>query len=250
MEQTDFAASGSTPGGPATVVSSLEIVYERRKGLRRLRMAFDYSNRLVVAVPWNCRAEEARKFVAANRDWIAIQAARLAPVRTLSGYLSEHPFLSVGDEGVRVEIRRVSAGRSLWILDERRREGLLQVGPRGGFEEGLVALVRKVASEALSARTLELAAEHGLNPARTVVRDQRSRWGSCSRTGTISLNWRLLLLPTTVRDSVILHELAHLRHLDHSPRFHAYLNRIDPRRAGSEKELDRRGPALMRVGRR
>jgi len=52
---------------------------------------------------------------------------------------------------------------------------------------------------------------------RVTVRNQRSRWGSCSRRGTVSLNWRLLQTPAFVRDYVILHELAHLREMNHSP---------------------------------
>lgn len=66
---------------------------------------------------------------------------------------------------------------------------------------------------------MELAALHGLSVPRVSVRDQRSRWGSCGRDGHICLNWRLVQMPAHVRDYVIIHELMHLRRLDHSPRF-------------------------------
>jgi predicted metal-dependent hydrolase len=63
---------------------------------------------------------------------------------------------------------------------------------------------------------------------RVIVRNQKSRWGSCSVRGTISLNWRLIQVPDFVRDYIILHELAHLRHLNHSARFWAEVKRVCP----------------------
>jgi predicted metal-dependent hydrolase len=80
----------------------------------------------------------------------------------------------------------------------------------------------------LPARVLELAAAHGLTVARVSVRNQRWRWGSCSRAGHICLNWRLMLMPDWVRDYVIIHELMHLKRMDHSPRFWRLVERACP----------------------
>ena len=66
---------------------------------------------------------------------------------------------------------------------------------------------------------LRLAEHHGLQVSRVSVRNQRSRWGSCSPSGHICLNWRLVLMPDAVRDYVLIHELMHLRRLDHSRHF-------------------------------
>jgi len=75
----------------------------------------------------------------------------------------------------------------------------------------------------------ELAAQHGLTVAGVSIRNQRSRWGSCSRAGRICLNWRLVAMPEWVRDYVILHELMHLKRMDHSPRFWALVAKACPR---------------------
>jgi hypothetical protein len=75
------------------------------------------------------------------------------------------------------------------------------------------------AKNELPARLLELAARHGLSVSRVSIRNQRWRWGSCSRSGHICLNWRLVQMPPPVRDYVMIHELMHLRRMDHSPRF-------------------------------
>ena len=75
------------------------------------------------------------------------------------------------------------------------------------------------AQRELPARLLELAAEHGLTVTRVTVRNQRSRWGSCGRDGHITVNWRLVRMPAAVRDYVLIHELMHLRRMDHSPAY-------------------------------
>jgi predicted metal-dependent hydrolase len=82
-------------------------------------------------------------------------------------------------------------------------------------QQELVAQARRV----LPARVNELAALHGLTVTSVSIRNQRWRWGSCSRNGHICLNWRLVAMPDSVRDYVIIHELMHLKRLDHSKRF-------------------------------
>jgi predicted metal-dependent hydrolase len=75
------------------------------------------------------------------------------------------------------------------------------------------------AKKELPARLLALAARHGLSVSRVSIRNQRWRWGSCSRKGHICLNWRLVTMPESVRDYVLIHELMHLKRMDHSPAF-------------------------------
>jgi predicted metal-dependent hydrolase len=75
------------------------------------------------------------------------------------------------------------------------------------------------AKNELPARLLALAAVHGLHVTRVSVRNQRWRWGSCSRSGHICLNWRLVQMPPSVCEYVMIHELMHLKRMDHSPAF-------------------------------
>lgn len=75
------------------------------------------------------------------------------------------------------------------------------------------------AKRELPPRLLELAAQFNLTVTKISIRNQRWRWGSCSREGHISLNWRLVNMPDWVRDYVLIHELMHLRRMDHSPAF-------------------------------
>ena len=98
----------------------------------------------------------------------------------------------------------------------------------GDLRPTLERHLRRLASQELPARVLELAALHHLPVRRVTVRNQRSRWGSCSRRGTISLNWRLVQTPVFVRDYLVLHELAHLKEMNHSRRFWSEVARLCP----------------------
>jgi len=76
-----------------------------------------------------------------------------------------------------------------------------------------------VAAAELPARLLSLAERFGVTVTRITIRNQRTRWGSCGRNGHITLNWRLVTMPDWVADYVLVHELMHLRRLDHSPAY-------------------------------
>ena len=89
----------------------------------------------------------------------------------------------------------------------------------GCSRDSVEKILRRLAKVELPEDTFSLAKRHGFAPRRVSIRNQKTRWGSCSSTGAISLNWRLVQVPAFVRDYVILHELVHLDHLDHSTRF-------------------------------
>lgn len=96
--------------------------------------------------------------------------------------------------------------------------------------------LRAAAKATLPHRVAELAAQHGLRYGKVSIRASRSKWGSCSAVGNISLSLYLMILPEHLRDYVILHELAHTIHHNHSPRFHALVNILTD---GQEKALAR-----------
>ena len=111
------------------------------------------------------------------------------------------------------QLRRVEAER-----ERRTREG--EPGAANGEHAGAehCAVITRARAE-LPPRLLELAAEHGVTVSRVSIRNQRWRWGSCSRSGHICLNWRLVTMPEMVRDYVLIHELMHRKRMDHSPKF-------------------------------
>jgi predicted metal-dependent hydrolase len=107
-----------------------------------------------------------------------------------------------------------------WIEKQQRRAEQERYRPKPApLPPEVERDLRGRAKRELPARLLELAAGQGLAVTRVSVRNQRWRWGSCSREGHICLNWRLIQMPDSVRDYVMIHELMHLKRMDHSPKF-------------------------------
>jgi predicted metal-dependent hydrolase len=156
--------------------------------------------------------------------------------------------LRVENDGrLRVTIPRGGSRREAEAFVQRNIEWIVRQRTRTQVElrplENERAL-RQQARRELPARLLELAARDGLAVTRVSVRNQRSRWGSCGRDGHICLNWRLVLMPPSVRDYVLVHELMHLRRMDHSPAYWRLVADACPGYCAARDWLRRYGPSL------
>ena len=151
------------------------------------------------------------------------------------------------DGRVRVTIPRGGSRRDAGAFAEKNRDWIRRqqsrlVRPALGEDERRVMQER--AKRELPPRLLELAGRHQLTVRRVSIRNQRLRWGSCGRTGHICLNWRLLLMPDWVRDYVLIHELMHLRRMDHSPTFWGHVAEACPDYETARQWLRANGPLL------
>jgi predicted metal-dependent hydrolase len=117
--------------------------------------------------------------------------------------------------------------------------------PAGDLRPAVMAMLRALAQRELPGRQRALAAEHGLRVTRVSIRNQQSRWGSCASSGAINLNWRLVQMPTEVRDYVLVHELMHLREANHSRRFWRHVAKACPWHLEARRWLNREGKALL-----
>ncbi len=108
------------------------------------------------------------------------------------------------------------------------------------YRKAVLTYLRRIAEKELPARTRELAREHGVAIRSVSVRGQRTRWGSCSARGTISLNWRLIQTPPFVVDYLIVHELMHRREMNHSARYWKHVAQAFPDYRVAEKWLKSR----------
>ena len=172
------------------------------------------------------------------------------PPRIVRHRRARRYILRVLDDGsVRVTVPRWGSKRGAlqfveasqaWIAAQRARRQ-----PRPAHTVAAHAEARRRASVELPAAFWRLAAAHRIDVARVSVRDQRSRWGSCSRRGTITLNWRLVRVPDFVREYVMLHELMHRRELNHSPRFWRLVAAVCPRFLEARRWLRTEGQALF-----
>lgn len=130
-----------------------------------------------------------------------------------------------------------------WI--DRQRERRRAISHRPVAEE---PALRARAAEQLPLQLLELAERHSVVVSRVSIRNQRSRWGSCSARGSITLNWRLILVPDFVREYVMLHELMHRRELNHSRRFWRLVGAVCPQYQDARRWLLQEGQRLFHGG--
>ena len=193
----------------------VRLCFARNRRARRyiLRLRPDGAAR--VTVPRGGSLAEAKRFAERNVAWLEKQLLRQAqrPMRPATWQTGAEILF----RGESVRLERGANGEA----------GLVRFGTEtvpvaeaaADLRPPVERHLRQLAARELPPRVLELAARHQLPVRRVTVRNQRSRWGSCSRRGTISLNWRLVQTPPHVRDYLVLHELAHLREMNHSRRF-------------------------------
>jgi len=121
----------------------------------------------------------------------------------------------------------------------------LEIGSNDDLRCAVESRMRTLATKELVARTWDLAQKHGMEMLAVSVRNQRSRWGSCSIRKRIALNWRLIQTPDLVRDYIIIHELMHLKEMNHSERFWKHVENAFPQYGVAERWL-RKNSRLLR----
>ena len=215
---------------------SVPLLFVRNLRARRyvLRLRPDGTAR--VTVPRGGSEAMARQFAEKHTDWLRRQLQRVAarppgkavwPVGAAIFYRGEKVLLTGSSNGVS-------------FAEQTARLAQNEADCRPAIERHL----RQLAAVELPPRVLHFAQLHGLSVQRVTVRDQKSRWGSCSRRGTISLNWRLIQTPAFVTDYIILHELMHLRQMNHSRKFWQEVERVCPEFRVAEKWLKTHGRSL------
>jgi predicted metal-dependent hydrolase len=191
---------------------------------RRLTARVHVGGRVEIVVPMGVNAHTVRDFVQRFTPWIdrKVEAMRSyaqpsEPVPgTVEFALTDEKFAVEWRSGARRGLEE-SAGRLLvQAPDERGARGILQVW------------LKRAAYERLAPRLLQLANELNYSVARVSIRCQRTRWGSCSTRGTVSLNCSLLFLKFEVVRYLFVHELAHTKHMNHSSHFWRLVEKIEP----------------------
>ena len=209
------------------------MVLVRNRRARRYVLRLRPNGSALVTIPRGGSAGEARRFAERNMDWLDRQLQRLAvqpkrpaewPVGTEILFRGDPVMLEAGVNG---ESGMIRFGSELVRVPEAAAD----------LRTDIERYLWRMAARELPPRVLEFAALHQLPVRRVAVRNQRSRWGSCSRRGTISLNWRLIQAPPFVCDYLILHELSHLKEMNHSARFWREVERVCPDYKTAERWL-------------
>jgi predicted metal-dependent hydrolase len=214
-----------------------------------MSLQFESNQFVTLKMPFRQAQRQGIHFLEEHAEWICDVLSQQRRVPQLRQYLLKHPRLAITGRWYRLEMR-FQRGTSGYKVDDDRRTVELSLNPRMPAETHMLSILRTVARDCLTARVAVLAEKIGEKAHGVTVRDQKSRWGSCSETGGISLNWRLILISPRLQDHVILHELAHLRHFDHSRDFHRFLESIDPRTREHSGKLDKEAMRIMCLGRK
>jgi predicted metal-dependent hydrolase len=221
FEEAPLPASCLSADGNAAV--AVRIVRSPRARRYLLRLDPDGAARLVI--PRRGSRAEALRFLERSREWLQRRHVQWSAQQAMRrAWLDGATFLFRG-ETVRLRVTVDLFGTTLAFAGEVLRG----VPPAGDYRPAIHAHLRAMAGRELPVRTHELAHEHGIAIRRVSVRAQRTRWGSCSARGTISLNWRLIQAPPFVRDYLIIHELMHCREMNHSARYWKLVDEAFPR---------------------
>jgi predicted metal-dependent hydrolase len=206
-----------------------EFSFEYRKSVnnRRIRLSFRPGKGFLVTYPLRTPRHVVDDFVASHQGWMAEVSDRYeksSSAATQGGsikdWLREHPILYL--DGVEHPVVFGNTG------------GLLRISERtiqiyeGISDRQLIGQLMELARSCLPPIVDRESRMRSLVVLRVQIRNQRTRWGSCSSGRTISLNWKLLLMPPELQLHIILHELAHLKHLNHSRQFWDLLRSWDP----------------------
>lgn len=209
--------------GDQVDVAGLIVRLKVNRRARRVSLRLDRTRREIIATaPSPRRLVEAAAFARSRAGWIAERLAELPD--TLA--LSPGQLIEVFGRPVRLE---AGTGRARWIEpDDGSTPRIAAMGEGEGFARAVILVIRKKAAEMLLARTAHYAARLGAPMPKVSVADAKSRWGSCKpgpygTAGVIRYSWRLALAPYAVADYVAAHECAHLRELNHGPRFWAHV---------------------------
>ncbi|MEY2821518.1 MAG: hypothetical protein RJA37_89 [Verrucomicrobiota bacterium] len=213
----------------------------------RMRLSVKPGPKVVLSYPPHASHAAATTFLRDNLGWLEKALGRTRAVQpSLLRHLEKFPWIT--HDATLLSVRLVSGGRATFRID--RTEDSVTFGlPAADREEAAARAVRRAAEDGLESAASRLGRLTGVSFASVTVRDQTTRWGSCSASGSLSLNWRLVLLPPKLHDHVILHELAHRRHMDHSDRFWGQLAAWDPDWRKHDRELTKRWSVIMDLGR-
>ncbi len=229
---------------PETLVFSVydavhEVAIKRHAQARRLTLRVDHARCIRLTVPTRCSDKRMLLFLNDNRDWLQQQLGK-----TPAG-LALKPGTTFPLRGVPHLIVHEGTGRGI----TRAENDFVYVhGNPAHLPRRLRDFLKKEAKSDLEDTTARHASTLGVRVRRIQLRDPSTRWGSCSRNGTISYSWRLIFAPPFVLDYLCAHEVAHLRHMDHSKKFWILVEEIFPRTDEARKWLKENGAMLLAIG--
>jgi hypothetical protein len=225
------------------MIENNAIQYDRliRAKRRTIALIVERDGSLTVRAPRRATLRDIHAFIAEKTGWIIRSREKMKAIvpRPKKQYTGGERFLYLGGE---YELRIVPPQRPALKFNGGFTLGS-SAQPRA--ESAFVRWYKERAYEILTERVNHYAALHGFAPKRVKINSAKTRWGSCTSTGTINFTWRLVMAPLDVVDYVVLHELAHLKIKNHSPRFWKLVESLCPDFKRRRKWLREHGEKLI-----
>jgi predicted metal-dependent hydrolase len=213
-----------------------KLVRSKRK---TLTLIVENDGTLTVRAPLRMQEADIWRFIEVKTDWIERkQAGVRKEAELLHQYVDGETFMYLGKE---IPLRIVSNKKPALVMD-RFFELTRSAQPRA--ESVFETWYKKRARAVFTERVEFFAREHGFNVRKIRISSARTRWGSCSTKGTLSFTWRLVMAPLDVIDYVVVHELCHLKELNHSKAFWTQVEAILPDYKTRRKWLKNNGAKL------
>jgi len=216
------------------------IHYVRMRRARRYILRVCPDGSLRVTIPRGGSRRDAEAFLDRHRKWAEAERARVS-VQYAAPEWREGDAIALHGQPVPLRVERTAGGAFLQLGDER----VAVENASGDLRPAAELALRRIAARELLPRLTALATQHGLTVKRATIRNQRSRWGSCSRTGAIALNFRLVQMPPAVCEYVLLHELMHMRQQTHSRQYWRLVESVCPDFREAERWLRVEGRSLF-----
>lgn len=216
---------------------TLPVVVRKRRRVRNITLRYQpLAHALSLTLPWQATVKQGLAFIETRREWVLTQLSRRALVV---------PFADGQTIMLRGRPCRLvhAGGRGVVRLDG---DCLIVPGQREFMARRVREWLIKRAREEILFRAHAKAGIIGGSIRKITLRDTRSLWGSCNRAGNLSFSWRLILAPESVLDYVVAHEVAHLKELNHGPRFWLLVEALCPHWRESRRWLKAHGSALHR----
>jgi len=225
-------------------INNIPFSFRRSRRARNLRMLMDTKGKLTLVAPWYASEKSVKVFIDRHHGWIEKQWLKIEKLKKLRPefrYRTGDTFYYFG-EPVTLDVRPSDLKRPTIKIRENRM--IITLNRRISKTSGVEAIkktienfYRKKAEEVIRDRLEHFNEYYGYHYNRVTMRDQKSRWGSCSRLGNLNFNWRLIMAPIEIIDYVVIHELCHIKEMNHSPRYWALVAQTLPEHKKARKWL-------------
>ncbi len=233
------------PENGASRCVKIDVDIKNVAGSRSFKVRMLDKHSAVLTKPRYASLKEALAFLESCRDWLAEQTLSMSNKIDLSEFLRDNPKIFAGDKLVDIEI--ITSRTTPFAIEDVDNSKIVFAVRENNFDVDLQNLFLKFASKELENIAKIEAERTGLNFSKISVRDQSSRWASQSSSGTLSLNWRVVLLEPELRRYIICHELAHTVFMNHSVSFWIYLNRIFPDSQKADKKVSKLAKDIFNI---